>query len=50
LQRSVTISQASNSLGVIHLPEERSLVRDHKNKYGQDYDNPIPSTPGYARP
>jgi plastocyanin len=50
LQRSVTISQASNSLGVIHLPEERSLVRDHKNKYGQDYDNPIPSTPGYTRP
>lgn len=50
LQRSVTIAQGSTSLGVIRLPEERSLLKDHKNKYGQDYDPSTPTTPGYIKP
>jgi plastocyanin len=50
LQRTVAISEGSSSLGVIHLPEERSLLKDHKNKYGQEYDSPTPATPGYTRP
>jgi plastocyanin len=50
LEHIVSISEASSSLGVLRLPEERSLLKDHKNKYGQDYDNPTPSAPGYIRP
>jgi plastocyanin len=50
LKRTITIAQGSTSLGVIRLPEERSPLKDHKNKYGQDYDPTTPSTPGYIKP
>ena len=50
LKRRVSISQTSNSLGVVRLTEQRNLSQAHKNKYGRDYDNPAPNTPGYARP
>ncbi len=50
LKRSVTIAAGTASLGVIRLPEERSRLKDHKNKYGQDYDPITPTTPGYIKP
>ena len=50
LKRSLTIAQGSTNLGVIRLPEERSPLKDHKNKYGQDYDPVTPTTPGYIKP
>ena len=49
LTRSVVISETSNSLGVIHLPEQRSLSQSHKNKYGKDYD-PLPDRATYPKP
>jgi plastocyanin len=50
VKRRVQISAAGNSLGTIHLISQRSLVQDHKNKYGRDYDNPTPNAPVYIRP
>ena len=50
LTRVVVISESSTSLGVLHLPEQRSLLKTHKNKYGHDYDDPTPSSPVYTRP
>lgn len=49
LTRSVTISETSNSLGVIRLAEQRSFSQNHKNKYGKDYD-PLPDGPAYSKP
>jgi len=48
--RTITVSDATSTLGLIHLPEQRSLNPTHKNKYGQDYENPTPGSPGYTRP
>jgi len=50
MKRRVQISANSNSLGVIHLITQRSLLASHKNKYGRDYDNPTPNAPVYIRP
>jgi len=50
LKRIITIAPESSSLGILHVTEERSLLSDHKNKYGQDYDTPTATTPGYVRP
>ena len=50
LTRTILISEASHSFGVIHLVEQRNLSQTHKNKYGQDYNNPTPNAPGYVRP
>jgi plastocyanin len=50
LKRTVTISSAGNSLGVIRLISQRHLSAAHKNKYGRDYDNPTPNAPVYIRP
>jgi plastocyanin len=37
LSKVVTISEASRSLGVIHIVENPDFTAAHKNKYGQDY-------------
>ena len=50
LKRRIQISPRSNSLGVIHLIQQRSLLPTHKNKYGRDYENPTPNAPAYIRP
>jgi plastocyanin len=50
LKRRVVVSAASNSLGVLHLTEQRNLSQLHKNKYGQDYEPTIPNGPVYSRP
>ena len=50
LTRTIQISDTSHSFGVIHIAEQRNLSQNHKNKYGQDYNNPTPTTPGYIHP
>jgi plastocyanin len=47
ITHAVTISDASSSLGVIRLAEQRSLSQSHKNKYGRDYD---PDSGAYPKP
>lgn len=47
--REVTISETISSLGMITLTEV-SPPAAHRNKYGQDYEPPTPSSPGYAQP
>jgi plastocyanin len=49
LTHTVVISDASSSLGAIHLAEQRSLSQSHKNKYGKDYD-PLPEGTAYPKP
>jgi len=50
LKRRITLSATSNSLGILHLTEQRNFSQLHQNKYGQAYDNPIPNAPVYTRP
>ena len=50
LTRTLEISESSRSLGVLRLAEQRSLLLSHKNKYGQEYENPTPNLPVYVRP
>jgi plastocyanin len=47
--RAITVSENTASLGTIRLTETPP-VQAHKNKYGQDYEPPSPSSPAYARP
>jgi plastocyanin len=46
--REITVGQTSSSLGTIRL-RETPPVTAHKNKYGQDYEPPSPSSPAYSR-
>jgi plastocyanin len=48
-EREVTVSERNSSLGVLHL-RAPGAVRPHKNKYGRDYDPPVPDSPGYRQP
>jgi plastocyanin len=50
LTRNLEISETFHSLGVVQLAEHRSVLQSHKNKYGQDYENPTPNLPGYVHP
>jgi plastocyanin len=50
LTRRIVLSPGLGSFGTLNLIEERSLTTPHKNKYGRDYDDPTPTTPGYSRP
>ena len=50
LTRTLDMSESAHSLGVFRLTEHRSLLLNHKNKYGQDYENPTPAVPVYVRP
>lgn len=45
----ITISENTSSLGTIRLTETPPPSA-HKNKYGQDYEPPTPSSPVYIRP
>lgn len=49
LTRAVTVSQSAPSLGVIRLAQT-TLAQTHKNKYGRDYQPPVPTSPAYQRP
>jgi plastocyanin len=50
LTHAILISEASHSIGVLHLTEQRNTSQAHKNKHGQDYDNPTPAVPVYPHP
>jgi plastocyanin len=41
--REVVVSGRSSSLGDIHLALSGDLLKNHKNKYGRDYDTRLPS-------
>jgi hypothetical protein len=49
LQREITVSEDSSSLGTIAVRETQDLLAGHKNKYGADYDSTGPSTPVYQQ-
>jgi plastocyanin len=49
LSHEVTVSQDSNSLGIIHVRVTMATTA-HKNKYGQDYQPPSPNNPIYVQP
>ena len=48
MTREVTVSEASSTLGVLHVVEA-NLPATHKNLYGRDYDSPAPDSPAYVR-
>lgn len=48
--REVTVAPDSTSLGTIKLQVTTDSLPPHKNKYGRDYDKPIPSNPVYEQP
>lgn len=50
LTREITVAEGTRSFGTLRLPEAPGLNLAHKNKYGQDYENPAPSNPVYTRP
>jgi plastocyanin len=50
LTHTILISEASHSFGVLRLTEQRNTSQAHKDKYGQDYDNPTPAVPVYPHP
>lgn len=48
--REVTLAADSSSLGTIKLQLTTDSLPSHKNKYGRDYDKPVPSNPVYEQP
>ncbi len=50
LTREVTVADDSSSLGSIKLQLTTDALPPHKNKYGRDYDKPVPSNPVYEQP
>jgi plastocyanin len=49
MTREIEVSESNSTLGVLHLASA-NLPLGHKNKYGQDYDPPIPDNSAYPRP
>ncbi|HYU46842.1 MAG TPA: hypothetical protein VEK84_11795 [Terriglobales bacterium] len=48
-RRTVNVSDSDHSLGTIRLRSPGHLQVRHKNKYGKDYDDQTPATPGYPQ-
>jgi len=47
--KEITVTDGDSSLGVIRLSVAANPVTaEHKNKYGKEYDNPIPPSPAYS--
>jgi plastocyanin len=49
LKRVVELSETSSSFGTIEIQQPASSHLPHKDKYGQDYAPPEPTSPVYAR-
>jgi len=49
LTREITITETSSSLGVIRVPQTDGQRAGHKNKYGRDYEEPIPDNSVYRQ-
>jgi hypothetical protein len=47
LTREITIGENASSLGVIRVPQATGQHMAHKNKYGRDYDEPMPNNSVY---
>ena len=47
MTREVTVSENTSSLGVIQVPQANGKRIAHKNKYGRDYEEPIPDSSVY---
>ncbi len=47
--REITIGEGSSSLGVIRVPAVGAQSLAHKNKYGRDYDEPMPDNAIYRQ-
>jgi plastocyanin len=45
--RTILVSEAAHTFGVLRVAEQPSVPQPHKNKYGQDYETPTPSDPVY---
>jgi hypothetical protein len=48
--RDIAVSPESHSLGILRVPAGPSQLAHHKNKYGQDYQEPSPANPIYPQP
>jgi len=49
MTRQITVSEEKLALGVFRLVRT-NVVQSHKNKYGRDYDPPVPDSPAYPHP
>lgn len=49
LAHEVEVSDASHTVGTIHIPAPPATAVAHKNKYGQDYEPPSPDNPVYVQ-
>ncbi len=49
ISHEVTVTENSRFLRDIRLTESSNLIKAHKNKYGQDYEPPSPSSPLYEQ-
>jgi plastocyanin len=49
MSREITVTPESSTLGVLHIPAGLA-INAHKNKYGMDYEPPVPDAPGYDHP
>lgn len=47
--REITIGEGSTTLGIIHVPPVNKANLAHKNKYGREYDAPVPDNPIYQQ-
>ena len=47
LTREIVVPEGAASFGTLHVAEAGSLYKSHKNKYGRDYDPPVPASPVY---
>jgi hypothetical protein len=46
LTKDITVTPESSTLGIVEIPAAPTTAA-HKNKYGLDYEPPLPGTPGY---
>jgi plastocyanin len=49
LTHEITIAENASSLGAIRVPPTEGQRTGHKNKYGRDYDEPIPNNSVYRQ-
>jgi plastocyanin len=48
--RTILISESLRSLGILRIAEQPTAPLPHKNKYGEEYETPSPTTPVYPHP
>jgi len=48
--REITVSAESHTIGDLRVPAGPNQLANHKNKYGQDYEEASPNSPVYPQP